>query len=252
MLAKGVNIGFDANNYIAAAWHATQGNGNRTEASLFLEFVDKMTERINPVHQLCAFDGLRDLCFRRAIFPEYKAKKPPRPESLVYQLERAKELLTKRGIPWACFGEFEADDILATYASKSNAAGMKCIVTSTDKDLFQILSRGLVSLYRKLPGVGPQIEMDNVYTEDNLFRDHGITPSDWPKYLAIAGDSSDGWPGAKGVGPVGAKNFIAGKLSKRSQLSAISNLDFSLALKIVTLIRDLPIKIIEDKHEAVL
>lgn len=251
----GIYLGFDANNYIAAAWHATQGNGNRTAASMFSDFVSMMSERVNPVHRMCAFDGPREKCFRKSLFPEYKANRPPRPEDLGYQLERAKDILIKRGIQWTCLEEFEADDVLATYAQKAADSGFRCIITSTDKDMFQILRKGSVALYRKLPGVRPEFDTNNVYTEDHFTAEHGLTPDQWVSHLALAGDSSDGWPGAKGIGPVAAKKWIFDENLTNRQRDSINSLDLNLARRMVCLVRDCPFEIIKercDQHEVVI
>lgn len=240
-----IAVGFDCNNYIAAAWHATQGEGNRTASGLFLDFYKSFITRVRPVHVLAAFDSPRNLYFRRKIYGPYKAKREDRPQDLEHQLLSARTALESLGVQCVSIEEFEADDILATYARKAAERNWKSIITSTDKDLFQVLRCGIVALYRKLPGVRPEFDVGNVFTEENFVAEYGMEVKDWVKYLSLAGNSGDGWPGAKGIGDVTARKIIKKASIERRHLATLATFDFDLAIQIVSLRTDCPFEIRE-------
>jgi len=79
----------------------------------------------------------------------------------------------------------------------------RILIDSTDKDFYQLLAWKSVRILRTIKGKVK--ELDSRW----LVRDTGVIPKDWIAYRALTGDPSDGMPGLKGCGPVGAKKLLA-------------------------------------------
>ncbi len=143
--------------------------------------------------------------FRSALFPEYKATRPPAPEDLFPQVERALALLAEIGVPVIGCPGFEADDVIATIAStfSEKHPDVRVRIISKDKDLKQLLGEGT-----------PPTEMYDIHTDEiidaaKLKADTGLDPSQVIDMLTLMGDTSDNIPGVEGIGPKTAAQLIA-------------------------------------------
>ncbi len=144
------------------------------------------------------FDAARQT-FRNRIYPDYKAHRPPAPEDLVPQFPIVREATLALGLPAIELADYEADDIIATYAREARAAGFEVVVISSDKDLMQLVGQG-VSLYDAMK--------NKPIGEAEVKEKFGVSPDKVRDVLALMGDSSDNVPGVPGIGPKTAAELI--------------------------------------------
>lgn len=156
---------------------------------------------MNPTHIAVCWDmGVHT--FRNDLFEGYKANRPAPPEQLIPQFDMAKEVVEMMG--WKSFGEvgMEADDMIGSIVNKwKNEA--KITVISGDKDLLQLLNENTTIAFTK-KGYS---EYD-VYTEQRFKEEYLIEPIQFVHVKAFMGDTSDGYPGVKGIGPKTALQLI--------------------------------------------
>ncbi len=141
--------------------------------------------------------------FRSALYPEYKATRPPIPEEMPVQIERCLSILEAIGVPRIGEAGFEADDVIATIVDRVRADSPERLVriVSKDKDLKQLLEPGRVELY--------DVHTDVVFDAAQLETDTGLAPAQVVDMLALMGDNSDNIPGVEGIGPKTAAQLIA-------------------------------------------
>ncbi len=140
---------------------------------------------------------------RHERFPEYKAHRPPTPESLVRQLDKIRDVVRALGIPLLEREGVEADDIIATLATESRNKGWRTVIVSADKDLFQLVGPGVSAL---VPASGPRREVH--LDMEGVRQKMGVLPDQIVDYLGLMGDSSDNIPGVPGVGAKTAAKLI--------------------------------------------
>ncbi len=158
--------------------------------------------RLSPDAAAAAFDS-HEPGFRNELFPEYKANRPETPAELIDQALAAPALLRALGISTLEEPGWEADDLIASAARGAEASGWEVIVLSADKDLLQLVSDRVSVIRPGRPGkpqetVGP----------DRVEEVAGAPPAHIADLLALAGDSSDNVPGARGVGPKTASMLV--------------------------------------------
>ena len=155
-------------------------------------------EKKKPDYLVCAMDPPGPT-FRHEKFAAYKANRAEMPADLVPQIPLVRRLLDVFGIPCLEVSGFEADDVLATLATQTVAAGGDCTIATSDKDARQLL--------------GPHVTLLNLRTNqplgvEELAADWGIRPDQVVDYLALVGDAVDNVPGVPGIGPKNAAELI--------------------------------------------
>jgi 5'-3' exonuclease len=148
--------------------------------------------------------------FRNQLWPGYKTSEGVEPD-LLAQFQMLEDVLSAAGIVVWPMVEFEADDALAAAAVPAAADKRvdRVIICTPDKDLAQCVSgTRIVQLNRRT-----RVTLD----EAGVIRKFGVSPASIPDYLALVGDSADGYPGLKGWG---AKSSAA-VLAKYVHLEAI-------------------------------
>lgn len=159
----------------------------------------KLIGDFKPVKCAMVFDG-SGKNFRHALYPEYKAHRPPVPEELKSQFPLIRTLATALGFPILEKANVEADDVIATIATKLALMGEKVVIVSSDKDLMQLIDEN-VCMYDPLKGK---------YIDSEAVKEKfGVGPERVRDMLALMGDSSDNIPGAPGIGPKGAADLIS-------------------------------------------
>lgn len=138
--------------------------------------------------------------FRNDLFGEYKNNRPARDLELSAQLPFVYHAVEAMGIAQVEAPGFEADDVLATLASRAIAAGIRTTIVSSDKDLMQMVGP-LVTV------VDPKAHMRFTEAEVRGIK-FGVEPRQVPDYQALAGDSVDNIPGIDGIGPKSAAPLI--------------------------------------------
>jgi DNA polymerase-1 len=141
--------------------------------------------------------------FRKDIYEEYKANRPPMPEDLKIQTMLVRELLPLLGIPVVEHEGLEADDLIASLTGEALRTGSEVIILSSDKDMLQLLGPGVTVCRPGRPG-RPAREL----TEEDVPGEIGVRADQVVDFLALTGDSSDNVPGARGIGPKTAGKLI--------------------------------------------
>jgi DNA polymerase-1 len=134
----------------------------------------------------------------------YKEGRRPMPELLREQFPHFRPIVEAFGYRNLEFEGWEADDVIATLATRADAEGIKTCVVSTDRDAFQLCSAN-VCLMMTPRGVADV----NVYTPDRVEARYGVTPEQVPDFIGLKGDTSDNIPGVPGIGDKTAGQLIS-------------------------------------------
>ena len=141
---------------------------------------------------------------RTEIAETYKEGRRPMPDLLREQFPHFRPIVEAFGYRNLEFEGWEADDVIATLATRADEAGIKTCVVSTDRDAFQLCS-GNVSLMMTPRGVADV----NVYTPERVELRYGVRPDQVPDFIGLKGDTSDNIPGIPGIGDKTAGQLIA-------------------------------------------
>ena len=151
-----------------------------------------------PTHVAVIFDHSGH-SFRNEMYDGYKANRPPAPEDLIPQFPLTREATKAFNIACEEMEGFEADDIIATLASRARDAGGRVTIISSDKDLMQLVGDG-IEMYDAMKN--KRIDKEGVFEKFGVYPDRVIDVQ------ALAGDSVDNVPGAPGIGVKTAATLI--------------------------------------------
>jgi 5'-3' exonuclease len=140
--------------------------------------------------------------YRVELFPAYHAHRPPMPDDLAHQWERAPGLCAALGWQVEHRDDLEADDLLGAFAHVEEEAGGEALIMTGDRDLFQCVT-GAVRVVLLGGRGGPQ-----TVGPAEVRKRYGIEPEQVPDFIALRGDPSDGLPGAKGIGEKRAADIL--------------------------------------------
>ena len=249
----------DGSGYIFRAYYALpplsrKSDGLPTGAvSGFCSMLFKLLEdarsdesKHKPSHFAVIFDSARKN-FRNEIYSEYKANRSEAPDDLAPQFEYIRKSVKAFNLPSIELLNYEADDLIATYAKKITEAGAKVTVISSDKDLMQLVSNK-IRLFDPMKS--------RVIGEKEVLEKFGVKPNQVIDVQSLAGDSSDTVPGVPGIGVKTAAELINkykdldNLLNKASEIpqnkrreTLLANKDKALLSKrLVTLKDDVPVK----------
>ena len=193
----------DGSGYIFRAYHAlppmSRPDGTPINAvfgfcKMLMQFIDDP----EVDHLVVILDAGRKT-FRNDIYPDYKAHRPDPPEDLIPQFPLIREAAKAFGLPCCELENYEADDLIATYARIAVEKGGTCTIVSSDKDLMQLIRPGVEMLDPiKLRKIGPAEVMEKF----------GVAPEKVVDIQALAGDSTDNVPGVPGIGVKTAAQLI--------------------------------------------
>ncbi|MDA9974249.1 DNA polymerase I [Candidatus Pelagibacter sp.] len=199
-----------------------------------------------PTHFAVIFDAARKT-FRNEIYSDYKANRSEAPDDLAPQFEYIRKSVVAFNLPSVDLPNYEADDLIATYAEQIIAKGAKVTIVSSDKDLMQ--------LYRKDVRIFDPMKNKFITSEDIITK-FGVGPEKVIDVQSLAGDSSDNVPGVPGIGVKTAAELINkyGTLEKlldnaleikqnKRRETLIENKDKAIiSKKLVTLMKDAPVE----------
>ncbi len=203
-------LAVDVNYHLHRHWHS----GAETAAAMQVsEWVGRMVERLKE-HGLtdcvCCFDGPDN--FRKTLtkdWPDPYKPRPPKDPELIQQIQLVRELLHKSGLRCVSIDTFEADDVMASYASQFDG---RVTLLSQDKDMKQCLGESVNMLldveWNEDPTSGEMLPDYHWLSAKKHTEATGIRPVRWAEYQAIWGDPVDGIKGAPGIGEKGAKGLI--------------------------------------------
>jgi len=194
----------DGSSYLYRAFHALPELRNaRGEPTGAIYGVVNMLRRLAADHKAsaraCVFDA-KGKTFRDHEYPEYKANRAPMPDDLVAQIEPIHDAVRALGWPVLAVEGVEADDVIATLAEQAKARGWRCIISTGDKDLAQLVD-DRVTLVNTMSNETLDIE--------GVRQKFGVAPERFVDYLTLVGDTVDNVPGVEKVGPKTAAKWIA-------------------------------------------
>jgi DNA polymerase-1 len=193
----------DGSSYLYRAFHALpELKSPRGEPTGAIHGVLSMLKRLAADHgaaaRACVFDA-KGKTFREDAYPQYKAHRPSMPEDLASQIEPLKEAIAALGWPVLTVPGVEADDVIATLAEQAKRQGWRCIISTGDKDLAQLVD-GQVTLVNTMSN--ERLDPEGVRQK------FGVTPAQIVDYLSLTGDAVDNVPGVEKVGPKTAAKWI--------------------------------------------
>ena len=215
----------------------------------FTLMLERILEDTKPKYALVAFDKGKET-FRHKSYEAYKGTRDKTPTELVEQFGYVRELIESYGIKYEEHFDYEADDIIGTYAKIAEKAGLEVIIVSGDKDLTQLASDNITVYYTKR-GV---TEID-YYTPEFINEKYGLTPQQIVDMKGLMGDKSDNIPGIPGVGEKTAIKLLTEYETVENVLKNIDNIsgkklkerltegkeDAILSKKLATIFTDVPV-----------
>ncbi len=142
--------------------------------------------------------------YRTALYPPYHAHRPPMPDDLAHQWQRAPDLYRALGWQVAESTDHEADDLLAALAEQEADASGEALILTGDRDLFQCAAESVTVLLLGGRGKKGPEEIGPAEVQER----YGVRPEQVPDFIALRGDPSDGLPGAKGIGEKRAADIL--------------------------------------------
>ena len=199
----------DGNNLVFRSYYATAYRGSILRNSKgfptnalfgFINMLNKIINEENPEYMMIAFD--KGKTFRHKKYEGYKDGRKEIPQELKDQLPVAKEIAKAMGISCFEIDNYEADDIIGTFANEvDNQNDYYSVIISSDKDLLQLITdKNEVKLLKS----NDYIRMN----KETFIENYEFTPEKIVDLKGIMGDASDNIPGVKGIGEKGAMTLI--------------------------------------------
>ena len=193
----------DGSGYIFRAFYAlppmSRPDGIPVNAVFgFTSMLLKLSDDMKGENILVVFDAARTT-FRNDIFKDYKANRTDPPDELIPQFTLIREATKALGLKYLEVENYEADDIIATYAKMAKTENIETVIISSDKDLMQLIQDG-VSLYDPMKNV--------TIGDEGVLSKFGVYPDKVIDVQALAGDTSDNVPGVPGIGIKTAAQLI--------------------------------------------
>jgi DNA polymerase I len=203
VLLDGMSLAFRA--YFALTTDLATSEGLVTNALHgFAGMLHLLVRDQRPRALAVAFD-LPGGTFRDAMSEDYKGGRAQTPEDLEPQFDFIRHLCDVLHIPVLGVAGFEADDVLATLATRGRDEKMPVVVVTGDRDTFQLVEDPYVKVLYNRRGVSDY----SLYDEAGIFERCGIEPQRYPLLAALRGDASDNLPGVPGVGEKTAAKLFA-------------------------------------------
>ncbi len=193
----------DGSGFIFRAFHGLPAmfRPDGTPVNAVYGFTTMLLKLLNDTdadHVAVIFDAGR-LSFRNDIYPEYKAHRPPAPDELIPQFALIRDAVAAFNVPSVEMEGFEADDLIATYATQAVAMGAKVTIVSSDKDLMQLVGNGVEML---------DTLKNRTIREPEVLEKFGVAPDKVVDVQALCGDAVDNVPGVPGIGVKTAAQLI--------------------------------------------
>lgn len=203
MLVDGHSLAFRAFYALPLESFVTPDGQHTNAIHGFLSMLLSLLKKEQPTHLAVAFDISR-FSFRTRIYPDYKGTRGETPPEFIGQVPLLQEALEAMNIPTLQKEDFEADDIIATLATRGSEAGFNVLVVSGDRDTFQLVTDTITVLYPSARGVS---ELKR-YTPEAVEERYGIPPQKYPDIAALVGETSDNLIGIDKVGEKTAVKWI--------------------------------------------
>lgn len=193
----------DGSSYLYRAYHALpdlrNAAGEPTGAIYgFLNMLHRLEKDYPTGFVACVFDA-KGKTFRNDLYEEYKANRSVMPDDLIKQTGPIRELVNMLGWPVLSVEGIEADDVIGTLVSIAEKEGFDTIVSTGDKDMSQLVGKG-VTLVNTMN--------NEVLDREGVINKFGVPPEKIVDYLSLIGDTSDNVPGVNKVGPKTAVKWL--------------------------------------------
>ena len=198
----------DGSGYIFRAYHALPPINRKSDGlqlnavfgfcNMLWKLLRDMKDEDKPTHLAVVFDK-SEKTFRTEMYPDYKAHRPDPPDDLKPQFKFIREAVHAFDIPCLEQDGFEADDLIATYVRQAHEAGATSTIVSSDKDLMQLVSDGVIMF---------DTMKDKKIGRAEVMEKFGVPPEKVIEVQALIGDSTDNVPGVPGIGVKTAAQLI--------------------------------------------
>jgi DNA polymerase-1 len=223
------------------------------------QFVRDGAAGIKPTHLAIIFDK-SEHSFRKELYPPYKANRSEPPEDLVPQFPLMRASVRAFGLTPVEQDRYEADDLIATYARQARERGAEVLIVSADKDLMQLVGPG-VAMYDPASGeAGAKgAREERRIGPEEVVAYFGVPPEKVVDVQALAGDSTDNVPGAKGIGLKTAAQLVteygdldtllarAAEIKQPKRRETLTDPESVALIKtsreLVSLVRDVPVEV---------
>lgn len=203
MIIDGHSLAFRAFYALPVDSFQTQTGQHTNAIHGFIAMLINLLGNESPDALAVAFDISRH-SFRTEEYPEYKGTRGETPPEFKGQVPLLQEALHAMGIRTLEKENYEADDILATLATRGADAGYRVLVVSGDRDTIQLVDDRITLLYPSKQGVSELTR----YDEAKVMERYGIRPEQYPEIAALVGETSDNLPGIPRVGEKTAVKWI--------------------------------------------
>jgi DNA polymerase I len=190
----------DGSGFIFRAYHALPPLTRKSDGlpvgavqgfcNMLWKLLEEKSGEKKPTHLAVIFDH-SGKTFRNDFYPEYKAHRPEAPADLRPQFGLIRQATAAFNVACVEMENFEADDLIATYARLAVEAGATVRIVTSDKDLMQLVKPGVMLL---------DTMKDKEISDAEVFEKFGVTPDKVIEVQALAGDSVDNVPGVPGIG----------------------------------------------------
>jgi DNA polymerase-1 len=198
----------DGSGYIFRAYHALPPINRKTDGlqlnavfgfcNMLWKLLRDLKPDERPTHLAVVFDK-SEKTFRTEMYPDYKAHRPDPPDDLRPQFKYVREAVQAFDLPCLEQDGFEADDLIATYVREACEAGATATIVSSDKDLMQLVTDGVIMF---------DTMKDKKIGRAEVIEKFGVPPEKVIDVQALIGDSTDNVPGVPGIGVKTAAQLI--------------------------------------------
>lgn len=197
----------DGNAIMHRAYHALPpfkaADGTPTNVVYgYLSMLNKVVTDFKPDYLISCFDTPKDT-FRNKIFKEYQSQRPKIDDDFIVQIPLVKQALDVAGIERMEKDGYEADDLIGTITRIFETNKFRVVILTGDKDIFQLITDNVFV-------AAPQLGLANIkiFDKSEVEKKLDVAPNQIIEYKALAGDPSDNYPGASGIGPKTASKLI--------------------------------------------
>jgi 5'-3' exonuclease len=191
----------------------------------FVRYVFDAVRTYEPTHVAVCWD-MSSRTFRTERYAAYKGNRPEAPDDLIPQFDLVKEVVESLNVPNIGVLGYEADDCIGTIAHKYGEE-MDVLIMTGDHDLLQLVSERVKVIMLK-KGFGNYA----VYDGDALYAEKQLKPLQVIDLKGLIGDSSDNYPGVKGIGEKTGIKLLAEYGSIEGILANLESLSASVRKKI--------------------
>ena len=193
----------DLSSYVLRAYHAiaplSSPTGEPTHAVHgTVSMLERLVRQCRPALLAIAMDSGR-VTFRKEIYEEYKANRPPAPTDLKQQMARCEQIVRAFNIPIFKQDGVEADDLIASAVKRAGEHDLRVVIVAADKDLMPLVSERTIMW---------DTMRDRVFGIQEVEERFGVRIDQVQDLLALTGDTSDNIPGVPSVGPKTAKELL--------------------------------------------